>query len=146
MIEVTGLTTRYGNRTVVDRMTFTVTAGKVTGFTRPDSGEVRYAGARYCDLPYPTKVVGAVLEARLHPGRSARNHLRAAAALSSIPTAKTIVTVAFAAALSALGLAAGFAGSVLSGIGIGDTSTMLETSLWATAFTAMAGLLGLGWA
>lgn len=103
MIEVTGHTKRSGNRTVVDDMTFTVAAGKVTGFlgpngagksttmhmmvglTRPDTGVVRYAGARYRDHLYPAKVVGAVLEARPHPGRSAGNHLRAAAALSSIP-------------------------------------------------------------
>lgn len=50
----------------------------------------------------------------------------------------------FAALLSVLGLVAGFAGSVLSGIAMGDTSTMLNTNLWATGFTAMAGLLGLG--
>ena len=67
-------------------------AGKSTtmrmmvGLTRPDGGEVRYDGVRYTDLRHPARVVGAVLDARcMHPGRTARNHLRAMAALSGIP-------------------------------------------------------------
>ena len=104
MITLSGLTKRYGDRTAVDDLSFTVTPGRVTGFvgpngagksttmrmmvglTRPDAGEVRYNGVRYTDLQHPARLVGAVLDARcMHPGRTARNHLRAMAATSGIP-------------------------------------------------------------
>ncbi|GAB3345057.1 ATP-binding cassette domain-containing protein [Modestobacter lapidis] len=107
MITVSGLTKQYGRRLAVDDMTFDVAAGRVTGFvgpngagksttmrmmvglTRPGRGDVRYAGVRYADLKIPVRTVGSVLDARsMHPGRSARNHLRATAALSGIPAAR----------------------------------------------------------
>jgi len=107
MITVTGLAKRYGDRTAVDDLTFTVAAGRVTGFvgpngagksttmrmmvglTRPDGGEVRYDGVRYADLRHPARLVGAVLDARcMHPGHTARNHLRAMAATSTIPASR----------------------------------------------------------
>ena len=103
MITVSSLTKQYGRRTAVDDMTFDVAAGRVTGFvgpngagksttmrmmvglTRPDHGNVRYHGVSYTQLLRPIRVVGAVLDARsMHPGRTARNHLRAAAAASGI--------------------------------------------------------------
>jgi len=103
MITVSALTKHYGNRVAVDNMTFEVASGRVTGFvgpngagksttmrmmvglTRPDRGDVRYDGVRYTDLLRPARVVGSVLDARcMHPGRTARNHLRATAALSAI--------------------------------------------------------------
>ena len=103
MITVSSLTKQYGRRTAVDDMTFDVAAGRVTGFvgpngagksttmrmmvglTRPDHGNVRYHGVGYTQLLRPARVVGAVLDARsMHPGRTARNHLRAAAAASGI--------------------------------------------------------------
>jgi ABC-2 type transport system ATP-binding protein len=104
MITVTNLSKKYGDRLAVDDLTFPVAAGRVTGFvgpngagksttmrmmvglTRPDRGDVRYDGVHYRDLRNPARTVGAVLEARsMHPGRTARNHLRATAALSGIP-------------------------------------------------------------
>jgi ABC-2 type transport system ATP-binding protein len=107
MITVTNLTKKYGDRLAVDDMTFPVAAGRVTGFvgpngagksttmrmmvglTPPDRGDIRYSGIRYQDLRHPARIVGAVLEARsMHPGRTARNHLRAAAALSGVPSAR----------------------------------------------------------
>ncbi len=107
MITVTGLTKRYGDRTAVDDLTFTVDAGRVTGFvgpngagksttmrmmvglTRPDEGEVRYDGVPYTDLRHPARLVGTVLDPRcMHPGHTARNHLRAMAALSDIPVVR----------------------------------------------------------
>ena len=107
MINVSGLTKRYGERTAVDNLTFDVADGRVTGFvgpngagksttmrmmvglTRPDAGEVRYDGVRYSDLQHPARLVGAVLDARcMHPGRTARNHLRAMAAMSGIPVGR----------------------------------------------------------
>ena len=65
MINVSGITKNYRDRVAVDNIAFDVAAGRVTGFvgpngagksttmrmmvglTRPDAGEVRYAGVRY---------------------------------------------------------------------------------------------------
>src|SRR5262245_7967400 len=107
MITVSGLTKHYGDRIAVHDLSFDVTAGRVTGFvgpngagksttmrmmvglTRPDHGDVRYDGVRYADLRHPARVVGAVLDARsMHPGRTARNHLLATAAVSAIPASR----------------------------------------------------------
>jgi ABC-2 type transport system ATP-binding protein len=107
MITVSGLTKQYGKHRAVQDMTFEVAAGRVTGFvgpngagksttmrmmvglTRPDSGEVRYHGTSYTDLKNPARIVGSVLDARcMHPGRTARNHLRATAALSGVPAGR----------------------------------------------------------
>jgi ABC-2 type transport system ATP-binding protein len=61
----------------------------MVGLTRPDAGDVRYDGVSYRQLRHPTRVVGAVLDARsVHPGRSARNHLAATAAMSGIPAGR----------------------------------------------------------
>ena len=58
----------------------------MVGLTRPDHGDVRYHGTSYTRLRQPARVVGSVLDARcMHPGRTARNHLRAIAALSAVP-------------------------------------------------------------
>ena len=103
MITVSSLTKRYGIRTAVDDLSFDVAPGRVTGFvgpngagksttmrmmvglTRPDHGDTTYGGVRYPDMRHPAHVVGTVLDARsMHPGRTARNHLAAAAALDSI--------------------------------------------------------------
>jgi ABC-2 type transport system ATP-binding protein len=84
-------------------MSFDVAAGRVTGFvgpngagksttmrmmvglTRPDHGDVRYHTVPYTRLRQPAHIVGSVLDARcMHPGRTARDHLRATAALSGI--------------------------------------------------------------
>lgn len=107
MITVTGVTKRYGRRTAVDGLTFDVAAGRVTGFvgpngagksttmrmmvglTRPDAGEVRYAGTAHAALSSPARMVGSVLDPRsMHAGRTARNHLRALAALSGLPAGR----------------------------------------------------------
>ena len=107
MITVSGLTKRYGKRVAVDDMTFDVAPGRVTGFvgpngagksttmrmmvglSRPDRGEIRYAGTRYAEFRQPARVVGAVLDVRsMHPGRTARNHLLATAAITGIPATR----------------------------------------------------------
>jgi ABC-2 type transport system ATP-binding protein len=103
VIEVRGLTKRYGEKTAVDGLTFSVQPGVVTGFLgpngagksttmrmvlgldRPTAGTATVAGRRYADLPAPLHEVGALLEARaVHTSRSARNHLRALAATHGI--------------------------------------------------------------
>ncbi len=104
MITVSHLTKSFGRRTVVDDLSFDLAPGRITGFVgpngagksttmrmmvglaRPDTGEVTYGGTSYADLADPVRTVGAVLDARaMHPGRTARNHLQAMAALSSLP-------------------------------------------------------------
>ena len=107
MITVSHLTKSYGRRTVVDDLSFELAAGRITGFVgpngagkstamrmmvglaRPDAGEVTYGGSTFAELRDPARTVGVVLDARaMHPGRSARNHLRAMAAISSLPEAR----------------------------------------------------------
>ena len=57
----------------------------MVGLARPDHGTVTYGGVDFSELRDPARTVGVVLDARaMHPGRSARNHLRAMAALSSL--------------------------------------------------------------
>jgi ABC-2 type transport system ATP-binding protein len=104
LIEVRGLTKRFGGKVAVDHLTFTVEPGRVTGFLgpngagksttmrliagldRPDSGTATVGGRPYAQLARPLTRVGALLEARgLHPGRSARNHLLFLAQTQDIP-------------------------------------------------------------
>ena len=107
MITVSHLTKSYGGRTVVDDLSFQLTPGRITGFVgpngagksttmrmmvglaRPDEGTVTYGGVPFADLTDPARTVGVVLDARaVHPGRSARNHLAAMAALAGLPAAR----------------------------------------------------------
>ena len=106
MIVAQDLTKPYGDKTAVDGIDFTVEPGRVTGFLgpngagksttmrmilgldRPTAGSVTVNGHRYADSPAPLREVGALLEARaIHPGRSARDHLRWLAASNGIPAA-----------------------------------------------------------
>lgn len=107
MIEARDLTKRFGNKVAVDRLSFTVQAGRVTGFLgpngagksttmrmilgldHPDDGTATINGRPYQDLPHPLRVVGALLEAKsVHPGRSARNHLLFLAQTQGLPTSR----------------------------------------------------------
>ncbi|AJE38801.1 ABC transporter ATP-binding protein [Streptomyces nodosus] len=104
MIDVQHLTKRYGDKTAVDRLDFTVSPGTVTGFLGPNgagksttmrmivgldaptSGSVTVAGRRYARHSAPLQEVGALLEAKsMHPGRSAFHHLMAQAHTHGIP-------------------------------------------------------------
>ena len=103
MITAEGLTKSYGDKRAVDHLSFEVLPGVVTGFLgpngagksttfrcivgldRPNAGSVSVNGRSYRDIPAPLHEVGALLEARsVHPGRSARNHLRMLAATHGI--------------------------------------------------------------
>ena len=114
MIEVHGLCKRYGATVAVDRLSFDVRPGVVTGFLgpngsgksttmrlvlgldRPDAGQARIGGRRYRELRWPLREVGALLEARaFHPGRSARAHLRALAASNGIPRSRVEEVLGF---------------------------------------------------
>jgi len=104
MIEVRGLTKRYGDKVAVDDLTFGIEPGKVTGFLGPngagktttmrcilgldypDKGTVVIDGQAFRDFAYPMREVGALLEAKaVHGGRSARNHLLCLAQTNNLP-------------------------------------------------------------
>ncbi|MFD0370018.1 ABC transporter ATP-binding protein [Streptomyces sp. NPDC059071] len=107
MIRAESLTKRYGDRTVVRDLSFTVRPGSVTGFLGPNGagksttlrmllgldapthGRATIAGRPYAEHPAPLTQVGALLEARsLHPGRTARHHLTALALTHGIPRSR----------------------------------------------------------
>lgn len=107
MIEATGLVKRYGAKTAVDDLSFTVRPGVVTGFLgpngsgksttmrmllgldHPNEGHSTINGKRHVQMRAPLREVGALLEAKaVHTGRTARNHLLALAASSGIPTTR----------------------------------------------------------
>jgi ABC-2 type transport system ATP-binding protein len=104
MIEARAVTKRYGEKTAVDHLTFTVKPGVVTGFLGPNgagksttirmimgldapsSGSVTVNGRSYHRHAAPLHEVGALLEAKaVHTGRSAYNHLLALALTTGIP-------------------------------------------------------------
>ncbi len=103
MLEIQGVTKRYGRQTAVDDLSFTVKPGIVTGFlgpngagksttmrlivglTRPDSGRVLVNGKSYASMRVPLHEVGALLDAKaVHPRRSAYQHLAVLAATHGI--------------------------------------------------------------
>jgi len=107
VIEVEGLTKRYGDVVAVNDLSFAVRPGTVTGFLgpngagksttmrmllgldRPTAGQARINGHRYAESPAPLREVGALLDARdVHGGRSARKHLLALAQSNGIPASR----------------------------------------------------------
>ncbi|MFE3578866.1 ABC transporter ATP-binding protein [Streptomyces vinaceus] len=107
MIELEGLTKRFGAKTAVDHLSFQVRPGVVTGFLGPNgagksttmrmmldldnptSGTVRIDGKHYRELPEPLKHIGALLDAKaMHGGRSAYNNLLCLAQSNRIPESR----------------------------------------------------------
>ena len=107
VIEAVNLTKRYGSKTAVHDVSFTVKPGIVTGFLgpngagksttmrlivgldRPTSGSVTVNGSDYAKLRAPLREVGVLLDAKaVHTGRSARGHLLAIAATHGIPRSR----------------------------------------------------------
>ncbi|HEX3955984.1 MAG TPA: ATP-binding cassette domain-containing protein [Trebonia sp.] len=120
MIEVRELLKRYGTKTAVDGLDFTVRPGVVTGFLGPNGagksttmrvivgldsptgGSATVNGRRYREHRAPLREVGVLLEARsIHPGRTARSHLRGLALTHGIP-ARRVDEVIDLAGLSAV--------------------------------------------
>ncbi|GGS13432.1 ABC transporter ATP-binding protein [Streptomyces humidus] len=104
MIEARELTKRYGDKTVVDELSFAVKPGEVTGFLGPNGagksttmrmvvgldsptrGSVTVNGKSYAKHTAPLHEIGTLLEAKsVHPGRSAFSHLMALAYTHGIP-------------------------------------------------------------
>jgi len=107
MIRAHRLTKRFADKNAVDGIDFVVEPGRVTGFLGPNgagksttmrmvlgldaptSGTVSVNGHRYASSPAPLREIGALLDAHaIHPGRSARDHLRWMAASNGIPTTR----------------------------------------------------------
>ncbi len=103
MITATDLTKRYDDTLAVDRLSFTVQPGRVTGFLGPNgagksttmrlilgldaatSGQALIDGRPYRELATPLRSVGALLDAQaVDPARSGRNHLAWLAASNRI--------------------------------------------------------------
>ncbi|MEV7223654.1 ABC transporter ATP-binding protein [Streptomyces sp. NPDC093681] len=120
MIELEGLTKRYGEKVAVNNLSFTVRPGIITGFLgpngagksttmrmvlgldRPTAGDVRIDGKHYDELADPLTYIGALLEAKAwHGGRSAYNHLLCLAQSNGIP-AKRVHEVLDTVGLSAV--------------------------------------------
>src|SRR5712672_4741443 len=104
MIEVRGLSKRYGEKIAVNNLSFDVVPGKVTGFLGPNgagktttmrlmlgldypnAGTVTIDGKQYASMAYPMREVGALLDAKaVHGGRSAYNHLLCLAQTNNLP-------------------------------------------------------------
>jgi ABC-2 type transport system ATP-binding protein len=115
MIKIEHLTKRYHDTLAVDDLDFEVLPGVVTGFLgpngsgksttmriilgldRPTKGRATVKGKRYTELRDPLHEVGALLDAKaIHPGRSARNHLRALAASNRISFSRVDEVLEFA--------------------------------------------------
>jgi ABC-2 type transport system ATP-binding protein len=107
MIEVRELTKGYGDTVAVDRLSFRVEPGRVTGFLgpngagksttmrlllgliRPDAGVALVGGRHYAQLRQPLRHVGALLDATaMHPGRTAYHHLLGLARSNGIPAGR----------------------------------------------------------
>jgi ABC-2 type transport system ATP-binding protein len=93
-IVVDRLIKSYNGTLAVHNLSFVVEPGRVTGFLGPNgagktttmrillglvastTGAATFGDLAYADLPHPQRMVGCVLDARFHPGRTGRNHLR----------------------------------------------------------------------
>ena len=100
------LTKRYGPVVALDGLSAEVPAGKITAFlgangsgktttmrlllglADPGSGTATIDGRHYRGLAHPLRTVGAVLDQGFHPNRTARNHLRIAAAQARVAVAR----------------------------------------------------------
>ncbi|MFC5297641.1 ABC transporter ATP-binding protein [Brachybacterium tyrofermentans] len=106
-LEVQGLTKRYGDRAVVDDLSFTCLPGSVTGFLGPngagksttlrvltglargDSGRALVGGVDYRSLEHPARTIGVMLDAgALHRGRTGLETLRLAARAIGMPASR----------------------------------------------------------
>src|SRR2546421_7481355 len=148
MIEVHGLSKRYGQTTAVDDLTFEVRPGHVTGFLgpngsgksttmrmimgldAPDAGRALVHGRAYAELAWPLREVGALLDAKaFHPGRTAECHLLALAQANAIDRSRVATVLELAGLTSVarkragtfslgMGQRLGIAGALLGDPGI----------------------------
>ncbi|NMN01943.1 ATP-binding cassette domain-containing protein [Bifidobacterium panos] len=107
MIEITGLSKKFGTKQALSDVSFVAENGKVTGFLgpngagksttmraalgliHPDTGQALVDGERYVTLRAPMQAVGAVLDAKsAHKARTAYDHLRTLAYTNNIPKSR----------------------------------------------------------
>src|SRR4051794_37127719 len=107
MINVEGLTRKYGTFTAVDNVSFACQPGRVTGFlgpngagktttmrvmvglTPPTSGHVTIGGHLYKNIPNPGRHVGVLLDASAqHAGRTGREILEIGARTMGLPESR----------------------------------------------------------
>ncbi len=107
MIVIEELSKRYGAYTAVDRVSFTVEPGTVTGFlgpngagksttmrmlvglTPPTTGTSTMLGVPYSQLPNPGRTVGVLLDASAqHSGRTGREVLKLGAMVMGLPDSR----------------------------------------------------------
>jgi ABC-2 type transport system ATP-binding protein len=113
MIEAQALTKRYGSTVAVDRLSFQVRPGRVTGFLGPNGagksttirmvlgldtpsgGRALVNGRPYQSLRYPLREVGALLDAgAVNGGLRAGGHLAWLAASSRLPRTRVAEVLA----------------------------------------------------
>ncbi|MEV5827256.1 ATP-binding cassette domain-containing protein [Spirillospora sp. NPDC052242] len=126
MIEVRGLTKRYGRKTAVDDLSFTVEPGRVTGFLGPNGagksttmrviagldaptrGTATVNGRRHAEHTAPMREIGVLLDARsAHPGRTAFAHLMSLAHTHGIPRRRVLDVIEMTGLQSVAGDRAG---------------------------------------
>jgi len=107
VVSVRSLSKRYGEVVAVRELTFSLERGTITAFlgpngagktstlrlllglAEPTAGEALVFGRRYRELQDPARRVGAVLESNdFDPKRSGRNHLRALALATGVPSSR----------------------------------------------------------
>ncbi|GII96175.1 ATP-binding protein [Sinosporangium siamense] len=107
MIQLNGLTKRYGEQLAVDDLSFTVRPGLVTGFLGPNgagkstamrmilgldlptAGTATINGRAHAELVHPLRTIGAMLDARaVHPRRTAYKHLLYLAQTNGLPASR----------------------------------------------------------
>jgi ABC-2 type transport system ATP-binding protein len=150
VIEIHGLSKRYGATLALDEVSFTVRPGIVTGFLgpngagksttmraivgldRPTSGTVTVNGLPFVKHRDPLRQVGVLLEARaVHPGRSAYHHLLALAATHAIPRSRVDEVIGMSGLQSVAGRrVGGFSLGMVARLGIaaallGDPQTLV---------------------
>ena len=150
MIEVRGVTKRYGATVAVDDVTFDVRPGVVTGFLgpngsgksttmrvilgldRPTRGSATVHGQPYRQLVAPLQQVGALLDAKaVHGSRSGRRHLTWLARAGGIPVRRVeevldLVGLTAAADRAVKGYSLGMSQRLgLAGALLGDPPTLL---------------------
>ncbi|MEV0611451.1 ATP-binding cassette domain-containing protein [Polymorphospora rubra] len=106
-ISIRGLGKRFGDRDVLNDVSFTARPGRVTGYLGPNgtgktttirillaltgatTGSATFGGRSYRSIPRPGRTVGVLLEnAGLHPGLTPTKQLRIAAAATGTPRSR----------------------------------------------------------
>jgi ABC-type taurine transport system ATPase subunit len=165
MIEVSGLTKRFGPVTAVDGLSFTVRPGRVTGFLGPNgagktttlriilgldapaAGRALVGGRPYQRIIRPLHEAGAMLDANaVHPGRSAWHHLRAIARSNGIGAARVTEVLALTGLDAVAGRrAGGFSLGMKQRLGIAAALLGVPGAVLAGGFyLAVVALLGVG--